>query len=100
MMEEELAFQLAESGFNFCRELCSPGPHRSGHFDPLIRIPVEQVFPAPVRILERYRQQFPRFLISCESIPHGFQRAWWGRWSKNLPYYVNATEVALPSTFG
>ena len=25
MMEEELAFQLAESGFNFCRELCSPG---------------------------------------------------------------------------
>ena len=75
MMEEELAFQTAESGFNFCRELCPHGLHESGHSDTLIRIPVEQVFPAPVGILERYSQQFPRFLISCESVPRGFQRA-------------------------
>lgn len=77
MMEEELAFQTAESGLNFCRELCSHGLPESGHSDTLIRIPVEQVFPAPVGILERYSQQFPRFLIYVRAFLVGFREPSW-----------------------
>lgn len=79
-------FQTAESIFHFCRELCSPGVHRTGYPNPFIPIPGEPVLPAPEGDLDQRLQQFPRFLISFRSIARGFQNPQWGKQSKNPPY--------------
>lgn len=72
-----------------------------GHSDPLIGTPVEQVFPAPVRILERCCQQFSRFSIHVRASLVGFRvPGGGGGWRSKIPYHINATKVAQPYTFG